>query len=285
MNDNLKNYKVDPDPKVWKNIAKANTGAKVRSQSLAFGIGAALVASAIVGVIVWPYSEPVVEETPAQANVLELELQSVTDNQVSEAIAFDNVGNNCTEVSRQTKIAAAANPVREQVASVPVEQIAPALASAASEAASVAEVTRHEAATVAPKSAPKVVQQPVAEPAKETAVEEKAAQPAKAKASAPTSSVDTIVWVPNIFAPASGDPDLQTFRARLSTPDASISNFKMTIFNRSGHLVFSSMDINTSWDGTFKGRQLPQGAYVYVLYYSDKDGFRHQRKGSVVLVR
>lgn len=96
---------------------------------------------------------------------------------------------------------------------------------------------------------------------------------------------DTILWVPNAFAPSSDNPDITTFRARLNQSGASVANYRIRIFNRQGHLVFHSIDINQAWDGTYKGRALPQGGYVYVIRYVDRDGLIHQRKGTVALIR
>ena len=118
---------------------------------------------------------------------------------------------------------------------------------------------------------------------------EAAAAPAVApspKVTSPNGMIeDTILWVPNAFAPASDDPSIATFRAHLNKPEVSILNYRITIFNRSGHQVFHSTDINQVWDGTYKGRPLPQAGYVYVIYYVDKDGLTHQRKGTVALIR
>jgi gliding motility-associated-like protein len=39
----------------------------------------------------------------------------------------------------------------------------------------------------------------------------------------------------------------------------------LQVFNRLGALVFSSTDINTAWDGNFKGKSVPTGTYYWVV--------------------
>lgn len=114
-----------------------------------------------------------------------------------------------------------------------------------------------------------------------------AATPNGGSTKSPTAgpNTDTILWLPNAFAPGSDDPDINLFRPRLNKPDESISNYRMTIFNRSGHQVFYTDNLNQGWDGTHKGQPLPQAAYVYIIYYTDRNHLQHQRKGTITLLR
>ncbi len=283
MNENLKNYQVDPDPKLWKNISKATRKPLIRSQIVSGIIGAALVATAITAVVLWPTTPNTENSTQPTATMAMAQPQETNVEQI-EASA--------TAIEKQeiTPSATKAEAAKE----IPLVQMAEQHRAKESETAPAVVATpepikaepkvSHEAAQATAKPEVRTVSQPKPEVAAETAPATKPATQPQAKAAMP-SNADTILWVPNIFAPASDNSEMQTFRARLNKPDNSISNFRMTIFNRGGHQVFSSMDLNNSWDGTYKGSQLPQGAYVYVIYFTDKDGFRHQRKGSVVLVR
>ena len=40
---------------------------------------------------------------------------------------------------------------------------------------------------------------------------------------------------------------------------------KLSIFNRWGDVVYESRDYQGDWDGTYKGKELPAGTYLYVL--------------------
>lgn len=76
-----------------------------------------------------------------------------------------------------------------------------------------------------------------------------------------------VVLAPNIFTP-NGDGINDRFVPQpLSIPRASIVNVK--IFNRWGELLFEGDNArpDTQWDGTFKGKRVPQDTYVYVIEY------------------
>ncbi len=75
----------------------------------------------------------------------------------------------------------------------------------------------------------------------------------------PAISADTITfWFPNVFTP--GRDDNNRFGC-ITTSE--VNEFELDIYTRTGLLVYSTRDIHAPWDGTHKGRPVPQGAYVY----------------------
>lgn len=72
-------------------------------------------------------------------------------------------------------------------------------------------------------------------------------------------------------------------------PDLLIHNFDFRIFDRWGNLMFSTLFIEDSWDGTFEGERMEPGVYVwYITGEVDVCGVRAQqvlRKGDVTIVR
>jgi gliding motility-associated-like protein len=63
-----------------------------------------------------------------------------------------------------------------------------------------------------------------------------------------------------------------------------IKNFqpvKLAIYNRWGDELYSSSDYQNKWDGTYKGKHLPEGTYYYIL--ETKDGKVY--KGAVNILR
>jgi gliding motility-associated-like protein len=62
----------------------------------------------------------------------------------------------------------------------------------------------------------------------------------------------------------------------------------MYIFNRWGQIIFESSDMQHGWDGTYKGKPVAGGIYVYRIDYS-VSGSQSQKSetltGNVVLVR
>lgn len=66
------------------------------------------------------------------------------------------------------------------------------------------------------------------------------------------------LWFPNVFF-----PNAETNNRFLIQTSLPVESFEMTIYTRTGMLVWHSEDINQMWDGTRDGTPVPQGAYVY----------------------
>jgi gliding motility-associated-like protein len=64
-----------------------------------------------------------------------------------------------------------------------------------------------------------------------------------------------------------------------------IDRFEMKIYNRWGELLFVSDNLDTGWDGTFRGKEQPEGTYAFVASLTDLAGRSFTRSGSVVLLR
>jgi gliding motility-associated-like protein len=57
------------------------------------------------------------------------------------------------------------------------------------------------------------------------------------------------------------------------------------VYDRWGSQLFTSTNPAVGWDGTFNGREMPAGVYVWVVVGVDYAGKTVERKGTVVLVR
>jgi gliding motility-associated-like protein len=57
------------------------------------------------------------------------------------------------------------------------------------------------------------------------------------------------------------------------------------VFNRWGEMIFETNDIETGWDGKFKGETQPLATYVWTVKGITKDGEEIQLSGNVTLVR
>jgi len=63
-----------------------------------------------------------------------------------------------------------------------------------------------------------------------------------------------------------------------------ITSFSMTIYNRWGGTVFIADQIEDYWDGTFNGKDMDSGVFVFIIEYSD--GIRdYQESGDVTLLK
>lgn len=64
-----------------------------------------------------------------------------------------------------------------------------------------------------------------------------------------------------------------------------IIDYNIVIFNRWGNKVFESSDINSPWDGTNGGSDVPEGTYFYIIKAIGIDDVDWSEKGSFSLVR
>lgn len=60
--------------------------------------------------------------------------------------------------------------------------------------------------------------------------------------------------------------------------------YDLTIMNRGGDVVFRAKNINIGWDGKSGGKLLPQGMYIYIINYKDKDNKEQKLQGQVLLL-
>ena len=90
------------------------------------------------------------------------------------------------------------------------------------------------------------------------------------------------VYFPTAFTP-DGDSMNDVFRPVVRN----ISSFTMYIFNRWGQVVFSTNDATKGWDGTYGGKNCPEGTYTYTSTYglslrTDNSG---TQRGVLALIR
>ena len=92
------------------------------------------------------------------------------------------------------------------------------------------------------------------------------------------------LYLPNAFSP-NNDGVNETFFAQGEA--VSPEGFSLIVFDRDGHVLFESEDINTAWDGRFKdGTEVPEGVYVWKVeakdYYTDE---LHEYYGHVTVLK
>ncbi|MBC7616318.1 MAG: gliding motility-associated C-terminal domain-containing protein, partial [Pedobacter sp.] len=56
----------------------------------------------------------------------------------------------------------------------------------------------------------------------------------------------------------------------------------LTIFNRSGRIVYTKKGYANEWDGTFNGSPLPSDTYYYILDFGTKIA---KFKGYITIIR
>lgn len=91
---------------------------------------------------------------------------------------------------------------------------------------------------------------------------------------------DALLFMPTAFTP-NGDGRNDWFG-----PEGKVPNeFSMQIFDRNGILIFKSNSTYNKWDGKYKSTPQPNGVFVYLVQYRDRQNKLFQRKGTLMLVR
>ncbi|HXP51798.1 MAG TPA: gliding motility-associated C-terminal domain-containing protein, partial [Bacteroidia bacterium] len=100
--------------------------------------------------------------------------------------------------------------------------------------------------------------------------------------------IDTViidVVCGNLFIPEAFSPNGDGQNDKLYVRDDCIKTMNFVVFDRWGNKVFETNDQNLPWDGTYKGKALNAGSYVYYLNATMYDGTSVTKKGNVALVR
>jgi gliding motility-associated-like protein len=92
---------------------------------------------------------------------------------------------------------------------------------------------------------------------------------------------DCDVYIPTAFTP-NNDNLNETFGV---VDNTALQYFNLQIYNKWGQIIFNSKDVTQKWDGTFKGKKMPNGPYVWMLNYTNIRGRKFYEQGTVMLIR
>ena len=89
-----------------------------------------------------------------------------------------------------------------------------------------------------------------------------------------------------LYSPNAFSPDGDGINDFFKVSGQGMIDFVIQIYNRWGQMVYKSTDLSQGWDGTFKGKNLPTGSYVYKIKTS-KYGVEQKlvKSGSIALIR
>ena len=91
---------------------------------------------------------------------------------------------------------------------------------------------------------------------------------------------DTFVFIPNAFSPnADGHNDKLFVRSLI------LQNFYFVVYNHWGQKVFETTDLKEGWDGSYKGKECPNGVYDYYFKGTCIEGEILEKRGNVMLIR
>jgi gliding motility-associated-like protein len=94
-----------------------------------------------------------------------------------------------------------------------------------------------------------------------------------------------IIKNPNLFYPTAFTPDGDNLNDQFNVFGQYITEFEMNIFNRWGELMFSTQALDEGWDGTYRGKEMPEGTYTFVALITDREGRTFKKSGTVVLLK
>jgi gliding motility-associated-like protein len=91
------------------------------------------------------------------------------------------------------------------------------------------------------------------------------------------------LYMPSAFSPNKNNKNDNY--GPIYNPVCNYTDYVFKIFNRWGELVYSTGDIHTMWDGTYKGELAPIDVYAFYVEYLDSEGTEKWKKGSLTLVK
>lgn len=106
-----------------------------------------------------------------------------------------------------------------------------------------------------------------------------------------TITVGHVVDVPNAFTPEGGSGDDPYYDPTSTTNTIFYpfmeyaEEYRLSIFNRWGELIFESKDQEMGWNGTYRDKPCPQDVYVYKIEVKYVDGKKVSKVGDVTLLR
>jgi gliding motility-associated-like protein len=92
--------------------------------------------------------------------------------------------------------------------------------------------------------------------------------------------IPTTCVVPNAFTP-NGDAYDQLWVVN----SGCFFSVDASVYNRWGSLVYHAENYQNDWDGTYQGKQLPDGTYYYVLTVHRLNGSSYTQTGNVTIMR
>lgn len=90
---------------------------------------------------------------------------------------------------------------------------------------------------------------------------------------------------PFVGLPKAFSPNGDTHNDELFVRGQNVKEITLVIYNRLGHKLFETKDINKGWDGFFRGQLQDMDVYVYVMEVTFLDGKQIRKKGNVALLR
>ncbi|MEO1448513.1 MAG: PKD domain-containing protein, partial [Bacteroidota bacterium] len=99
------------------------------------------------------------------------------------------------------------------------------------------------------------------------------------------SNIGCVPVQPELHAPNAFSPNYDGVNDRFFLQGVYIASFHMEIYNRWGQQIFEANSLEESWNGTFNGRPVPEGVYVFKVDAITNTGRELLKNGTVTLIR
>jgi len=283
----LKDYKEEPDKKLWQNIEKHTHKQKFNAIKTIVFCGIVLLGSIIVALCLAPknnngptkkeYSQiPNIEtnltnrnevNTPTKSTTTTPPLLSVKKNTKNNTLLSNNTQtNNAVTSVESDKITKQTNNIQSITNNTPINT---------QNNSTISDNNKTNTKTISSNADKSTISTN-----KNLKTSEKTSTTPPKNESQTTNTNDKLV-IPNAFQPTSNDEKLKTFKPAYKE----VKNYHMRIFTRNGVQVFSSKDITIGWNGTIKGSLADKGTYIYFISYENLNGIYLEQKGTMLLYR
>jgi gliding motility-associated-like protein len=91
---------------------------------------------------------------------------------------------------------------------------------------------------------------------------------------------ELLLYIPSGFTP-NGDGLNDSFEVK----GRFFTGYNIRIYNNLGNVIYQATEADVPWDGTYKGQQLPAGAYAYEITANTSFGNTVRRTGTITLLR
>lgn len=66
--------------------------------------------------------------------------------------------------------------------------------------------------------------------------------------------------------------------------DKQVKTYQLSIYDKSGKLIFMSNELNRGWDGYYQNKLMPIGVYVYIAKFEFESGEKITEQGNITLI-
>ncbi|MFK7971773.1 MAG: PKD domain-containing protein [Bacteroidia bacterium] len=99
------------------------------------------------------------------------------------------------------------------------------------------------------------------------------------------SNEDCTIFSPRFYTPNAFTPNDDGKNDRFYVVAPGVRSLTLEIYDRWGKLIFETTDLEGGWDGTYKGKAVPEGVYVFRLTGTGTNGTKVNTAGSITLIR